>query len=61
MKEKKEGKPFGIGVSESEMSAMAKRIADKVAERIIAAIGESFRADPRTGDIMIPLGELFDE
>ena len=61
MKEKKEVKPFGIGVSESEMSAMAKRIADKVAERIIVAIGESFRTDPRTGDIMIPLGELIED
>ncbi len=64
MKEtKKEVKsnPFGVGMSESEMSAIATRIADKVAERIVAAIGEAFRADPRTGDILIPVGELFEE
>lgn len=61
MKEQKTGRPLGIGVSEAEMAAITKRIADKVSERLVAAMSQSFHADPQTGEIMISLGALFEE
>lgn len=58
MASKKKTNKAGIGMAETEMAAISKRIADVIAGKIMEAVVEKFK-DAKSNDLCIPFGDLF--
>lgn len=58
MASKKKTNKAGIGMAETEMAAISRRIADVIAGKIMEAVVEKFK-DAKSNDLCIPFGDLF--